>query len=80
MTKEQKLTVGEIAECIREPSEDLTVVVDRLRNWTGEGLLKTLDHNPGTGRKRLYPEKALVDAALERCFGHAASAMIRLLV
>lgn len=68
-----KLTVGEIAKRIQEPGEDLTVVVDRLRNWTGEGLLKTLDHNPGTGRKRLYPERALIDAAilsrLTRYFG-----------
>jgi hypothetical protein len=59
-----RLTVGEIAKRIQEPDEDLTAVVDRLRNWTDEGLLKPLDYIPGTGRgrKRFYSERTLIDA------------------
>lgn len=58
-------TVGEIAERIREPDEALVTVVDRLRNFTKEGLLKPIgSRNPGTGRKRRYPETALIDAAI----------------
>jgi hypothetical protein len=59
------LTVGEIAERIQEPGDNLRAVVDRLRSWTKEGLLEPLgDKNPGTGQKKLYPERALVDAAI----------------
>jgi hypothetical protein len=57
------ITVSEIAERIRREDEDLTTVVDRLRNWTKEGLLQPLGKkNPGTGRKRRYPETAIIDA------------------
>jgi hypothetical protein len=59
------ITVSEIAEQIRGRDEDLTVVIDRLRNWTKEGLLRPLgEKNPGTGRKRRYPETAIIDAML----------------
>jgi uncharacterized protein YciI len=57
------LTVREIAGRIRRLDETLPAVIDRLRNWTKEGLLETAGtKNPGTGRRRHYPEHALVDA------------------
>jgi DNA-binding transcriptional MerR regulator len=57
------LTVRELAERVRDPDEDLDVVVNRLRSWTKEGLLDPEgERNPGTGRKRLYPETAVIDA------------------
>ena len=56
-------TVGELAELIKTPDEKLAVAINRLRNWTREGLLKTSgDKNPGTGSRRLYRETALADA------------------
>jgi hypothetical protein len=59
------ITVSEIAESIRREDENITAVVDRLRNWTKEGLLRPLgEKNPGTGRKRHYPETAIIDAML----------------
>src|SRR6478672_1164102 len=58
-------SVSEIAEKIRRPGEDLRVVGDRIRNWTREGLLDPEgEKHPGTGRKRVYPESALLDAVL----------------
>jgi len=57
------ITVREIAERIRRPGEDLIKVVDRLRNWTDEDLLTPMgEKNPGTGKRRLYPKSAIVDA------------------
>jgi hypothetical protein len=59
------LTVGEIAKRIQEPGEDLKVVINRLRSWTRENLLKPRnDKKPGTGQKLLYSERTLVDAAI----------------
>ncbi len=56
-------SVSEIAEKIGRPDEDMRVVGDRIRNWTREGLLEPVGvKNPGTGRSRLYPETALLDA------------------
>lgn len=58
-----ELTVRDVARRIRRDGEDLEVVVNRLRNWTKEGLLAFLgDKHPGSGRTRLYPEYAVVDA------------------
>jgi hypothetical protein len=61
------LAVSEIAERICQPGSKLTKakVIDRLRNWTKEGLLIPVgDKNPGTGRHRRYPESAVADALL----------------
>lgn len=64
MTK-LSVTVGEIAKKIQEPDEPLTSVINRLRSWTKEGVLKPLgDEAPGTGQKLRYPERAIVDAAI----------------
>jgi hypothetical protein len=39
--------------------------VDRVRNWTKEGLLKPVgDIHPGTGRKKQYSEKAAIRALI----------------
>jgi hypothetical protein len=57
------ITVRDIAKRIRRDDEDLQAVINRLRNWTKEGLLQFLgDKHPGTGKSRLYPERAVVDA------------------
>jgi hypothetical protein len=59
----QLLTVRDIAKRIRRDGEDLEAVVNRLRNWTKEGLLEfSGDKHPGTGRTRLYPKDAVIDA------------------
>jgi hypothetical protein len=56
-------TVTEIAERIARKGERLELVADRIRNWTKDGLLEpTGEKNPGTGRSRQYPEKALIEA------------------
>jgi hypothetical protein len=60
-----QLTVGEIAKRIKEPDEPISGVINRLRSWTKEGVLKPLgDEAPGTGQKLRYPERAIVDAAI----------------
>jgi hypothetical protein len=59
----RSLTVRDIAKRIRRDDEDLEVVVNRLRNWTKEGLLQfSGDKHPGTGKTRLYPKSAVIDA------------------
>jgi hypothetical protein len=56
-------TVTEIAERIARKGEKLELVADRIRNWTKDGLLEPVgEKNPGTGRSRTYPEKALIEA------------------
>src|SRR5690242_7175268 len=60
---EQTFTVSDLARLVKRPDEKLEVAVNRLRNWTREGLIKTLgDKNPGTGRERRYRRSALADA------------------
>jgi hypothetical protein len=59
------VTVKDIAERIRREDENLTNVIDRLRNWTKEGLLSAAgDKHPGTGRSRHYPSSAILEALL----------------
>jgi hypothetical protein len=61
----QTVTTKDIAEKIRMPGEDQQVAVDRIKNWTREGLLKTVgEKNPGKGRSRQYSRSALLDALL----------------
>lgn len=58
-------TVKEIAEKIQRPMESPQAAIDRLRNWTKEGLIKPAgERHPGTGRARRYSEKAFFDAVL----------------
>lgn len=59
------ITVKELAQRICRPNEEMSAVVERLRNWTKEGLLETVgDKNPGTGRPRRYDNDALTDALI----------------
>jgi hypothetical protein len=76
----QTLTVREIAQRIRRYSEDTTSVVDRLRGWTDAGLLEVVkdsNQNPGTGRPRLYPEIAVIDAVILTAFVEAGLSVMR---
>jgi hypothetical protein len=58
-------TISEIADRIRRPDEEIGAVIDRLKNWVKEGLLKPVgERHPGTGRHRRFPESALIDAAI----------------
>jgi hypothetical protein len=53
------LTASDIARRIQAPGEELKVAVDRVRNWTKEGIIKPIgDAHPGTGRKKKYSEEA----------------------
>jgi DNA-binding transcriptional MerR regulator len=59
------VTISEIAERIRRPDEDLGVVIDRLQSWVREGLLLPAgEKNPGTGRHRIFPQSAVIDALI----------------
>lgn len=59
------VTAKDIAEKIKRPGEPMQVAVDRLRNWTREGLIKpTGEKHPGTGRAKRYPRRAIVEAVL----------------
>ena len=62
------LVVSEIADRILPPhatAADRAMTIERLRYWTREGLLATAgDQNPGTGRRRLYDDAVIYDAAV----------------
>jgi len=59
------LTVRDIAQRVQKPGEELRTAVDRVRNWTKEGLLKPVgDIHPGTGRKKQYSEKTAIRALI----------------
>lgn len=54
------VTVKSIALGIRRPHEELQDVINRVRNWAKEGLLKPVgDKSPGTGKSLQYPESAI---------------------
>jgi hypothetical protein len=55
----------DIAERILRPGEGLQAAMDRVKNWTVEGLLETSeDKNPGRGRARQYSAESLATAIL----------------
>jgi hypothetical protein len=59
------ITVRALAERIREPGDNITSVVDRIRNWTDEGLLTLVGgDSPGTGRRRIYAQNAVCEVVL----------------
>lgn len=61
----QTVTAKDIAERIKRRGEPLQAAVDRLRNWTKEGLIKpTGEKNPGKGRSRRYSKRAVFEAVL----------------
>ena len=66
------LTVRDIAQRVQLPGEELRTAVDRVRNWTKEGLIKPVgDIHPGTGRKKRYPEKAAIRAMILQAIADA---------
>jgi hypothetical protein len=61
----QPLSVKDIALRVRRSDEKLQVTIDRLRNWTDQGLIHQIgEKNPGTGRARHYGRDALLEVAL----------------
>ena len=59
------VTVGEIAEQLREISPDRSATIERIRHWTREHLLLPVDqHHAGTGKHRRYADEAAYDAAI----------------
>src|SRR5262245_37099558 len=66
------LTANDIAKRIQRPGESLRSAVDRLRNWTKEGIIKPVgDAHPGTGRKKQYAENAAVTAGILQALSDA---------
>jgi hypothetical protein len=77
----QTVSAGDIARLIKRPDEDLTPVVDRIRNWVKYGLLTPAGaQNPGTGRHRHFDDKAVIEAAilnlLSRDYGVAGPRLV----
>jgi hypothetical protein len=59
------ITVRTLAERIQEPGGNITSVVDKVRNWTDQGLLTLQGSDkPGTGRRRSYAENAVYEVVL----------------
>jgi hypothetical protein len=59
------LTVKDIAERTKRPGEELQTAIDRLRNWSDQGLISQIgEESPGKGRARRYGHDALLEAAL----------------
>jgi hypothetical protein len=57
------LSARDIAKAISGSEEGQSLVFERVRHWTREGLLPlTGDKHPGTGRKRLFGNDALAIA------------------
>jgi hypothetical protein len=72
------LTVRELAERIATKGDNLATITERIRHWTDEDMLTVIgDRNPGTGKKRLYDQKALVEALIltiiSEAVGHAVT-------
>jgi DNA-binding transcriptional MerR regulator len=58
-------TVSEIAAMLEDAPERRPTLVERIRHWTREGLLRPIgEKNPGTGRHRAYEADALIDVAV----------------
>jgi hypothetical protein len=59
------LTASDIAKHLQRPGEPLTAAVDRFRNWTKTGIIKSAgERNPGTGHHKQYSGAALAQAIL----------------
>jgi DNA-binding transcriptional MerR regulator len=66
----RKITIGEVAERVREPDEDLLVVRDRLRFWVREGIIKPEFDPKAPGRHRYYGESAIICAGILSRLSH----------
>lgn len=61
----QTFSVKDIAQRVCGPNESLQTAIDRIRNWTKEGLVKPVgEAHPGKGRARQYDQWGMIDAAL----------------
>ena len=61
----QTFTVGEMAERIKRPGEATEAAIYRLQNWTKEKIIQPIEETrPGTGKRRLYSRRSLVDALI----------------
>src|ERR1700730_13603223 len=61
----QTISVKDIALKILRSGETMEAAVNRIKNWTREGLITPVgDRHPGTGRARQYPRRVLFEAAL----------------
>jgi hypothetical protein len=59
------MTIGEVAARVRHLAADPFALTERCRHWAKLGLLVSTDrHAEGTGRHKLYDERAVYDAAL----------------
>jgi hypothetical protein len=66
------LTARDIARRIQRPGEKLQAAVDRVRNWTKEGIIGPIgDAHPGTGRKKKYSEAAARRAGILQALSDA---------
>jgi hypothetical protein len=64
-TKTALMTIGEVAARVRHLAADPFAVTERCRHWAKLGLLVSADrHAEGTGRHKLYDERAVYDAAV----------------
>jgi hypothetical protein len=60
-------TSKELAQIISIASkdDDISSSMERIRHWTGEGLLTPIgEKNPGTGRKRFYDREGMYTALI----------------
>ncbi len=66
------LTAGEIASKLASDEELIPHLVERIRHWTREGLLRPVgERNPGTGKHRRYNNDAVLQAAILNAFTDA---------
>jgi DNA-binding transcriptional MerR regulator len=67
----RKLTVSEIAAMVEDAPERRPTLVERIRHWTREGLIRPIGvKNPGTGRHREYDEATLLDVSVLNVFAN----------
>jgi hypothetical protein len=60
-----RFTVGQIARALAAEQKHRRPLMERIRHWTREGLIKPVgEKNPGTGRHRRYDENALAQVAV----------------
>jgi len=60
----QKITIGEVAERVRDVDEELLAVRGRLRFWVDEGIIKPEGNPKKPGRHRHFGESAIICAGV----------------
>jgi hypothetical protein len=66
----QKITIGDVAERIREPDEELLAVRGRLRFWVSQGIIKPEGDPKTPGRHRHFGESAIICAGILSRLSH----------